>query len=933
MFINLKCRTEYSFKRCFGPIKEVIKAVGDAPAIGIADNNSTWGHVAFHKACKKAGKKAILGVQLNVVSSLDKERFQDSWTVTVLARNLVGLAEIYKINSRSYEQMYYVPRTTISEINSLSDNVIILSGSNPHHAIKHKNMYYELNPGFHNWNRIVLQKNARVVKKDPVVLTSDVFFPTKDDRIAYELIDDNPDRRTTPQHILNTEEALALGYGSECVDATSKIADLCEQYDLPQAQMVQFKGNNLEAMCREGIITRKIEWSDEYEQRLNRELELIAIKQFEDYFYLVSDMCVWAKKHMLVGPARGSAAGSLVCYLLYITEIDPIPFGLMFERFIDITRSDLPDIDLDFPDDKRELVINYLEEKYGKECVAHIGTINRFKPKSAIGEAAKKYNIPAYETADVKNAIIERSGGDARAAFCIRDTFESLDIGKAFIAKYPSMINVARIEEHARHSGCHAAGILVCSHDVKDCCTVNNKDNVAQIDKYDAEALNLLKIDVLGLRTLNVLDNCMRYLGKNPLELYDLPLDDYDAFNIINERRYSGIFQFEGYALQSLAKQMGIHKFDDIVAITSLARPGPLHCGGATAFIERRTGKSEIEYDHIACKPATDDTYGVVVYQEQVMNIAREVGQLSWEDVCMLRKAMSKSLGEEFFNQYWIKFNEGAANNGLEEKEARKVWDNMCTFGSWAFNKSHAVSYGLLSYWCMYLKAHHPLEYALACLNNEKDSESTIKMLRELVKEGYKFKPFDAHHSDVSWSIHEGSLLGGLTSIKGIGTKKAEALIARRKMKLPLLAGQIKLLQEATTPWDNIFETENRFGDYYKNPSKYGITTKNPVRIEEIDGDGEWIFIGKIKDKNLRDLNEYGNVVKRGGKLVEKDNLFLNLTVEDDTDTIICTVDRFRYAKYGKPIVESGKIGDYYLIKGRTQQGWRKIYIERIRPL
>ena len=175
------------------------------------------------------------------------------------------------------------------------------------------------------------------------------------------------------------------------------------------------------------------------------------------------------------------------------------------------------------------------------------------------------------------------------------------------------MINVARIEEHARHSGCHAAGILVCSHDVKDCCTVNNKDNVAQIDKYDAEALNLLKIDVLGLRTLNVLDNCMRYLGKNPLELYDLPLDDYDAFNIINERRYSGIFQFEGYALQSLAKQMGIHKFDDIVAITSLARPGPLHCGGATAFIERRTGKSEIEYDHIACKPATDEDRKSVV--------------------------------------------------------------------------------------------------------------------------------------------------------------------------------------------------------------------------------------------------------------------------------------------------------------------------------
>lgn len=930
--INLKLKSEYTFQGCFGPLSKLIEAVGDAPALGIADINSTWGHVPFWEACKKAGKKGIFGCQFYVVPEIIKEKAELSWMPTVIAKNNTGLVEIYHLNSIASDQMYYVPRVTIEQINALSDNVIILSGSNPPPELQHPNLYYELNPGFGFWNKICISQ----FPSDKMVVTSDNFFPSEEYRVAYELIASRAEDKTTPQHIL-TGDYIRQHYPQfpeQAILNTQLIENMCDSITLPQGHMVHYTDQpTLLELCRKGAAERGLAWNEVYEARLQRELELIHCKEFEDYFYLVADMIAWSKDHMLVGPARGSAAGSLVCYLLFITEIDPIPFGLLFERFIDITRKDLPDIDSDFPDTQREEVIHYLQNKYGSNNVCHIGTISRFKAKSAIGESAKKYGIPFQDTEDVKNAIIERSGGDARSAFCLLDTFESLDIGKRFIEKYPQMKNVALIENHARNSGCHAAGIIVMSHDVRDCCSVSGRDNIAQIDKHDAEDLAMLKMDILGLRTLSVLGDCMKYLGKAPRELYNTPMEDKKALDVVNKKMFSGIFQFEGYALQSLSKQMVVESFEDITAITSLARPGPLNSGGATTYIDRRTGRAPVVYDHPALEPYTNETFGVTVYQEQVMTIARGVGKLSWEDVTQLRKAMSKSLGEEFFNQYWERFKVGAAEDGMNEVDAERCWKNMCTFGSWAFNKSHAVSYALLSYWCMYLKAHHPLEFALACLNNEKNPEATIKLLRELVKEGYQYEAWSPKYSQLEWSIQGGKLIGGLLGIKGIGQKSGEDIISRRASGLTLKPGQIKLLTKAVTAYDNIFETETFFGDYYINPEKYGIESQPLSYIAHIQDDGHYIFIGKMMTKNQRDLNEYGLVAKRNGKIIEKNSLWLNFMCEDDTDNIICSIGRYQYERMGKPIVESGKLGDYYLIKGEVKNGWRKIHVTQIRKL
>ena len=738
-------------------------------------------------------------------------------------------------------------------------------------------------------------------------------------------------------HILNEWEWKdALPWApQEAIDMTYKIALDCN-VDLPTAQMISFHSDKtLRQMCVEGAKPREIDLSDPvYKARLDRELKLIADKDFEDYFYVIADMINYAKEHMLVGPARGSSAGSLVCYLIGITDIDPIEHDLLFERFIDITRADLPDIDIDFQDDRREMVFEYIRQKYGAEKVAHLGTVSRYKAKSTISEVAKELGIPAWEVNDLKGAIIERSGGDSRAAFCILDTFNDLDIGRQILEKYPQMRVAADMENHARHNGVHAAGIIITEDPVSLYCSVSGQTGAAQIDKKDAEDLNLLKIDALGLRTLSVLQDVLDQIGWSRDKLLKHPLDDEKAFELLNDEKYAGIFQFEGYALQSLTRQMKVHNFEDIASITALARPGPLNSGGTTQYIKRKIGEKPVEYLHPMTEEITKVTYGVVVYQEQVMNIARDVGKLSWEDVSQLRKAMSKSLGEEFFDGYWQKFKVGAIENGIDEDQAQTIWKNINTMGSWAFNRSHAIAYGLVSYWCCVLKSRFPLEFAAACLRNVKDDDQGVRLLREVSKEGLGYKSYDKYRSGMNWSVQNGELIGGLIGIKGVGPKMAEDIINRRELKQPLTPRQEKLLDNGETPYDDIFECERSFWHIKADPLAHNIKTPI-IEIQDLEADnpGTYVFFGKLKEKNLRDMNEAVNLAKRGGRKVDSNNLWLNMTFEDDTGPIISTVDRFKYNKLGKPIVEDGKIGDWYLIKGYLKQGFRKIYVEKWRKL
>ena len=935
--LNVKVRTEYCFRKAYGPIDKIINQV-EGDALGITDSG-TWGHVAFSNACKKVNKKPIFGVEISIVEDATERSKQPANEMGFIAKNNQGLGELYQLvtKSTSKDNFYYFPRLSYEDLFDISENIIILSGTRPILGLlpltRKNDLYIELNPmsskKTYDWAK---EKGFKFIA------TSDNYYPDVQDKKAYEvLVGRNRTDRTAPMHILNEWEWRdAVPWAPDCaIENTYKVAKECN-VELPTAQMISFHPEKtLEQMCDEGLKYRKINAKDPvYSDRLKRELEMIASKEFEDYFYVIADMISYAKKHMLVGPARGSSAGSLVCYLIGITDIDPLKYDLLFERFIDVNRSDLPDIDIDFQDDRREMVFEYIRQKYGADRVAHLGTVSRYKAKSTIAEVAKELGIPAWEVNDLKGAIIERSSGDSRAAFCILDTFNDLDVGKKVLEKYPQMKIAAKMENHARHNGVHAAGIIITEEPVSKYCSVSSQTGAAQIDKKDAEGLNLLKIDALGLRTLSVIQDILDQVGWTRDQILNYPLEDESAFKILNDEKYAGIFQFEGYALQSVTRQMKIHSFEDYASITSLARPGPLNSGGTTQFIKRHTGENPVEYLHPMAEKTTKITNGIVIYQEQVMVICREMGKLTWEEINQLRRAMSKSLGEEFFNRYWLRFKDGAEENGIPEDDAKKVWDNINTMGSMAFNRSHAVSYALISYWCCVLKSKFPLEFAAACLRNVKDDEQGVRLLREVVKEGLEYKPFDKYKSEMNWSVQSGELIGGLIGIKGIGPKMAEDIIQRREIKQPLTPRQEKLLDNGETPYDDIFECERRFGHIKANPKEHKIASKI-VDIQELDADnpGTFVFFGKLKEKNLRDMNEAVNLAKRGGRRVDNNNLWLNITFEDDTAPIIATIDRFKYDKMGKPIVEEGKIGDWYLVKGNIKKGFRKIYLDRWRKL
>ena len=945
--INLHTRTEYTFRYVYGPLGKVIDAVGPAPALSIVDRNGTWGHVAFDKAIRKAGKHPIFGVELACVPDSNlKERQHTNW-MSFLARNNAGLQQIYELVTQATDHFYYTPRIDYRILSDVGQDIIILSGSNPlwdSLSKKKKNLFVELGP-----NAGPASAQYARQHKLCMVAASDNFYPRPEHRQIYEVITGrNRDNRTTLMYILDEWEwrlALEKPWLRESdldggVAVADKIAAEC-QASIPKAIMVKFKSpKTLRQLCEEAAPGRKINLKDKvYRARLDRELALIAEKEFEDYFFVIHDMIRYAKTVMLVGPARGSSCGSLVCYLLGITEIDPIPYDLLFERFIDVNRKDLPDVDIDFQDDRRDMVFQYIQNKYGADCVARLGTINRYKAKSAIGDVARELSIPQYEVTDLKGAIIERSGGDSRAAFCILDTFNELEIGREFLRKYPQLRIAADIENHAKHSGQHAAGIVITAHPVSCYCSIDQRTGAAMVDKYDAEGLNLLKIDALGLRTLTIIQDVLDQVGWEREQLLRYPVDDPAAFQLINDRKYAGIFQFEGFALQSLCRQMTVENFEDIASLTALARPGPLESGGASEYIKRRTGKEPVKYldQHGITKPITKVTFGIVIYQEQVMQIARAMGNLSWEDVSSLRKAMSKSLGKEFFDGYKMRFLAGAASQGIGEEEATKVWENINTMGSWSFNRSHAVAYGTVSYWCSVLKAHYPVEYTAAYLRHTPDQSDGVKMLREFVRNGNTYVAFDSQRSQENWSTQDGILIGGLTGIAGIGPSKARDIIERRKAGRPLTPGLLKKLTNPKTAWDHVFECEQRFGHIQKDPAKYNI--KSPIiEIASIDDDyeGDVLFFGKLMIKNLRDLNELGFVQRRGGRRVHGQTLFLNLTVEDDTGSIICTIDKRYYSLIGIPIVESGKIGDWYLWKGQVQtikRGFRKVFITRHRKL
>lgn len=962
---QLRIRSEFSFGETFAPIDRIIarlKALGCGAAALV--DGGTWGHVEWAEACAKAGIQPMFGVQLSVVPHL---KFADRPSMWFLALNSAGLQELYRYSSLAQRQAARgYARLTHTDVRGMSPAIAKFAGSVLEGAfLKAIGAYLDIDPGMPIANRRK-RSMARELGLE-CVLVSDNAYSAPEDRTSFEMI--GRQSKPTPQHILTETELLQATGGTRAdLAVAERIAEAAKGTALPKAEIIKVEGD-LEALCREGIKARGFwvddgrsgagraecaehghafegghcarcgrgskEWAPEYEARLLRELELIRSKAFESYFLMVADMVRYAKTKMLVGPSRGSAAGSLVCYLTRITEIDPIPAKLIFERFIDVTRKDLPDIDLDFVDSKRHLVLEYLQGKYGKACVAQIGTVSTFAPKSALIAVAKKLNIPPWETNAVKDSIFERSSGDSRANFALLDTLEQTEPGRKLVEKYPAMRLAANIEAHASHSGVHAAGILVCNAPIDHFCTVT-ADGVAQVDKKSAEKINLLKIDVLGLRTLGVLED-----SGVAVDWYNMTWKDPAVFKLLNEHRFAGIFQFEGPALQSVCTQMTVEDLDDIGHVTALARPGPMASGGTTSYLLRRAGREPMILPHKAVEPYVRETFGVVVYQEQVIQIVREIGKLNWEDTTSVRKAMSGRQGVEFFDKFWEPFKRGAMESGIDEKSARDVWVQINTLGSWAFNLAHSYSYAVVSYWTAWLKAHHPLEFSAATLRNSKNEESTIALLRELVQEGVQYVPFDPDRSEANWIVKEGTLYGGFTGLKGIGESKAADCIDLRTLGGPKWEKKKAELLAAERMYGDLFPTHKRFGTYYTSPESCAALRPGTrvTEIKDITGEGEFVYIGQLKGKDLRDHNEQIRVKRRNGVKKQGPTLFLDLDIQDDTGKILTRIERFQFEDMGRPIWEGAKPGTWWIVRGRRKLfgnrdgGFKMIYVDKIKQL
>lgn len=962
----IRLRTGYSFRNAVGTLEEYAKLIPEENYAPITDRNSTYGWIRWIDICEKENIIPVLGIELAISPDRKAKRPVFDWWCFFSKSNTV--APLNRLITKAYQQFRYRPLLSYDDINSLEPDIIAIAGfkSQINLIDCNSNIYAGMTPALtpgqaRAWVRLGVRFAA----------AHENFYPKPEDLGQYQVIcGRGASTQAYPQHFLDPEEwkeACRRRIGHVFGDSFHEISDaalensenilqICSKARPAHAKLPDPKPeHSLLELCRQGATLLGVDLSDPlYLARMERELALIEEKDFEDYFHIVSDITRWARARMVVGPARGSAAGSLVCYLLGITTIDPLLHGLIFERFIDINRPDLPDIDIDFSHTQRHRVIDYIKQKYGEHNVSRLGTVNVYKSRSALREACGALKIPFWKVEATLDSMIVRSSGDARALHTLEDTFQQLPAGQKLVREHPEIRIVQAMEGHPRHAGKHACAVAVSGSPLTEVAPYT-REGTLMIDKKDAEELDILKIDCLGLTQLSILEDTLR-MADLPIDALDkLPLDKPEAYRIVREGKFSGIFQVQGKAVASLARQIAIiDRFNDLVALSALARPGPLASGNADEWVQRRRKQKAITYPHPVFEPYLKDTMGVVIYQEQVMEIGRHVGDLSWEQVTQLRKAMSKSLGAEYFDQFGDPWKAGARRKGVGEKVLDKIWTDLCAYGSWGFNKSHAVAYGLLTYWGCWLKANYPLEFAAATLNHAGKVDQQQEMLRELLAEGFKYKAVDPEKSEDKWIVDGDRLIGPLQNIKGVGPVSVNKIIESRKPDgKPLASGLQKKLDLASTPLDELYPVSAKLRELYPDglqerniftkPMPMGVMAEPDWKVPY----GDILIVGIVEQINRRDANEAVEIAKRRTRdgnrrpmehyrIEGEPTQRLNMWVKDDTGKCFAQIVRWDFARIGKPIVDRGRAGKaLYAFKGRMWDSgsFRMLMVKHVRYL
>ncbi len=855
-FTHLHVHSEYSLLDGLVRIDDLIQKAKseNMEAVALTDHGAMYGAFKFYISAKKAGIKPIVGVEAYkaVQSRLDREGSgrKDHSHITLLAKNYTGYKNLMKMITEAHlDGYYYKPRIDFELLEKYGEGIIVLSGclsSEINTALKEEQIeraehlvqkyvsifkddfYLEIQRVPEN--TILEEVNKHIISLSrkfaiPLVATNDIHYLDKEDAYAQEILlciqtlqtiheADRPmSMIDNPEYYLKSEKEMRGLFLDlpEAIDNTQIVANKCNleipygswvlpHYPVPENQTPE------DHLCElvEKRTDKRIERSDVAKKRLEYELEIICKKGYATYFLIVQDFVNWAKKQEIaVGPGRGSVAGSLVAYVLSITDINPLEYDVPFERFLNPERPTPPDIDVDFADTRRDEVLAYVTKKYGKDKVAQIITFGRMEARLAVRDVARALGL-SYSQADRIAKMIPQ--GKQGFSMTIDNALEEnslLRLAHEEEADTKKVLDIARkLEGIARHSSVHAAGVIISDKPLTEYVPLQKEMKgdkiITQYDMYcldlnavsNNEAVGLLKVDFLGLRNLTIIENALIFIEKrkkNKIDIHNIPLDDKATYKLMSEGKTIGVFQLESRGMRKLAKDLGPNKLSDITAMVALYRPGPMDL--IPIFIKGKNNPKTIRYLHKDLKNILEETYGVLVYQEQVMSIAHDIAGYTMTEADSLRMAMGKKK-KSLMNKERVRFIDQAVNKGYTKKLAEQIFNFIEKFAAYGFNKPHSASYALIAYWTAYMKANYSVEYMTALLTAELQgaagSQREAKMfqaIEECKVMNIQVLPPDINSSEYDFSIEEEAIRFGLSAIKNVGKSAIESILEARKEK------------------------------------------------------------------------------------------------------------------------------------------------------
>jgi DNA polymerase III subunit alpha len=835
-FAHLHVHSEYSLLDGANRLDDLVaaaKADGQR-ALALTDHGNLFGAIEFYQKAKKAGIKPIVGCEIYIARESHRKphhKTQNPYNhLTLLARDRTGYQNLLKLATSAYlEGFHFRPRIDKETLARHAAGLSCLSGclsgeiSDLVQAGKlaqaertacdlrdlfgPENFWLELQ---RNGIEIQARLNEALVDISgrtgiPLVATNDIHYLRAEDCHTQDVLlcintgakraDEKRFRMDTQTLFFRTREEMAHEFRDlpSTLTATVDVAERVNldiefgTYHLPL--FTPDEGGTPEVLfdrlCDEGLLMRYGPGHTKAQERLQYEKRVIREMGFVSYFLIVWDIIRWAREHGIpVGPGRGSAAGSIVAYVLDITRVDPLRYDLLFERFLNSARISMPDIDIDFCKEGRERVLAYTRDRYGADRVSQIGTFATLSARSVIRDVGRTLDLPLPEI-DKLAKMVPQGPTAPPLEEAVQDDAELATARKD--ERYRELFDFSiKLDGLARHISTHAAGVVIADRPIVEyvpLCT-NKQDVVTQWPAKQLEDLGLLKMDYLGLRTLTILEMALRLIarsGGTPPDLDRLPLDDKRTYQMLNRGETLGVFQLESEGMRKLIARLKPDCFEDLIACLALYRPGPLESGMADMFIRRKHGLEKIEYAHASLEPILRDTYGCIVYQEQVMLISNALANFALNEADNLRKAMGKKQ-PEIMNKYSAQFVAGAVKNGCAEGAAKEIWESIVKFGGYGFNKSHSTAYALITWQTAFLKAHHRIEFLAANMSCEMQSSDKIKeFLDDSRKAGIRVLAPDVARSRWEFVPEDGSIRFGFGAIKGTGEKAIEAILSARE--------------------------------------------------------------------------------------------------------------------------------------------------------